>query len=115
MFHQQVSGANLAFAASASAAVGGASSGTVVLCHVDLELVGIGAWRGLPAAVAVGGVEVVGEVLGLAVAHLPIGREAGFGLVVENERHVRLIWLACDGGRQLGIMQGIKVQRQRQR
>lgn len=89
MFHQQVSGADLALAAAAASA-GGARRGAVVLCHVDLELVGVGAWRGLPAAVAVGRVEVVRKVLGLAVAHFPAGGEAGLGLVVEDERHVVL-------------------------
>lgn len=89
VFYQQVSGADLTLAAPAST-VRGTSRGAVVLCHVDLELVGIGSWWGLPAAVAVGRVEVVWKVLGLAVAHLPVGREAGLGLVVENERHVML-------------------------
>lgn len=87
MFHKQVCGSYLALAASTSA-IGGASGGAVVLRHVDFEFVGVGAWWGLPAAVAVGRVEVIWQVLGLAVAHLPIRREAGLGLVVENERHV---------------------------
>lgn len=51
---------------------------TVVLGHVDLELLGISASRWLPAAVLVGRVEVVGQVLGLRVAHFPVGGEAGF-------------------------------------
>lgn len=89
VFYQQVSGTDLTLAAPASI-VGGTSRGAVVLCHVDLELFGVGSWWWLPAAVAVGRVEVVWKVLGLAVAHFPVGREAGLGLVVEDERHVML-------------------------
>lgn len=52
--------------------------GTVVLGHVDLQLFGVGAGGRLPAAALLGGVEVVGQVFGLRVAHFPIGGETGF-------------------------------------
>lgn len=50
----------------------------MVLGHVDLELLGVGAGRRLPSAILVGRVEVVGQVLGLRVAHFPICGETGF-------------------------------------
>lgn len=67
---------NLALVLSVAGDTTGGSR-TVVLGHVDLELLGVGAGGGLPAAVLVGRVEVVGQVLGLRVAHFPVGGEAG--------------------------------------
>lgn len=48
--------------------------------HVLFQLVGVGAEGGLPAGFFAGGVEVVGEVFGVGVAHFPGGGEAGVGL-----------------------------------
>ncbi len=56
--------------------------------HVDLELLGIGAGRGLPARRLLGGVEVVGEVLGVGVADLPVGRQAGVRLEGRHREEV---------------------------
>lgn len=53
----------------------------VVLSHVNLELFGVSAGGRLPARVLFGMVEVVWQVLALAVAHFPVGREAGFGRI----------------------------------
>ncbi len=49
--------------------------------HVVLELLGVRLRGRLPARHLLGGVEVVGQVLGLAVAHFPVWREAGLGLL----------------------------------
>lgn len=75
--------ANLALVLSVTGNTAG-SSGAVVLGHVDLELLGVGAGGWLPAAVLVGRVEVVGQVLRLRVAHFPVGGEAG--LLYEGRR-----------------------------
>ena len=45
-----------------------------------LELLRVGALRGLPSRDLVGRVEVVREVLGVGVADFPIGRETGVSL-----------------------------------
>lgn len=55
----------------------------MVLSHVDLELFGVGAGGRLPARVLFGMVEVVWQVLALAVAHFPVGRETGFGRLLK--------------------------------
>lgn len=52
----------------------------MVLAHVDLELVGIGARGWLPSRLFGLGVEVVGKVFGVGVADFPSGREAGITL-----------------------------------
>lgn len=83
---QQMGGADLALATTCTCS-SSAGGGTVVFGHVDLEFIGVGSWWGFPAAVAIGRVEVVRKVLGLTVAHLPVGWEAGLGLVVEDEGH----------------------------
>lgn len=44
--------------------------------HVLLELLGVGAGRGFPARDLLDRVEVVGEVLGVAMAHLPARRQS---------------------------------------
>lgn len=49
----------------------GGDATAVVLGHVNLELLNIGARRGLPARVLLCRIEVVGQVLAAAVAHLP--------------------------------------------
>lgn len=43
--------------------------------HVVLQLLRVGAGGGFPAGDLVGGVEVVGQVLGVGVADLPAGGE----------------------------------------
>lgn len=40
-------------------------------CHVGLEFVRVGSGRGFPARLFGGGIEVVGEVLRVGVAHFP--------------------------------------------
>lgn len=76
MFDQQMGGTDLtrlgAFRHQAAA---------VVFCHVDLELVRVGSRRGLPARVLLDRIEVVGQILALAVAHLPAGWKACVGLL----------------------------------
>lgn len=49
----------------------------MVLGHVDLELVDVGARGGLPAGGLGRAVEVVGQVLGLGVADFPVFGETG--------------------------------------
>lgn len=79
----------------ASSGLGGArSSGSVVLGHVGLEHLGVGSWWGLPAGVALAAVEVVRQVLGVAVANLPVLGEAGLVLYVEDGGHVSG-WSGC--------------------
>jgi len=76
----------------------------VMVRHVVLELVGIGALGWLPAGNGFYCVEVVGEVLAVAVADLPVGRETGLRLEVIVRSwvsfFVRLcaiaIWDRCD-------------------
>lgn len=51
--------------------------GGVVRRHVGFEEGGVGAGGGFPAGFLVGGVEVVGQVLGVGVAHFPGGGESG--------------------------------------
>lgn len=75
MLDQQVGGTDLALVRSTAGATRG--GGAVVLGHVDLELLGVGAGGRLPAAALLDGVEVVGQVLGLGVTHFPVGGEAG--------------------------------------
>lgn len=69
--------ANLALVLSVTGNTTGGRSRAVVLGHVDLELLGVGAGGRLPATILVGRVEVVRQVLGLRVAHFPVGGEAG--------------------------------------
>jgi hypothetical protein len=52
----------------------------VMVRHVVLELVGVGALGWLPAGNSFYCVEVVGEVLAVAVADLPVGRETSLRL-----------------------------------
>ena len=56
----------------------GGGGARVVLGHVVFELLRVGSRRRLPARVLLGRVEVVGEVLAVAVADLPVGRETRF-------------------------------------
>ena len=62
----------------------GARTSAVVGGHVVLELLGVGACRGLPSRDLVGRVEVVGEVLGIGVTDFPVGRQPGFSLTRGN-------------------------------
>lgn len=85
MLHQQVSRANLAALGAAAAAAAAANVGAVELGHVDLELLGIGALGRLPARLLLFRVEVVRQVLGVAVADFPVGRETSVGFLHENQ------------------------------
>lgn len=58
----------------------------VVLGHVQLELFGVGVCGRFPSRGLVDKVEVVGEVLAVAVADLPVGRQAGLFLLQEQGR-----------------------------
>lgn len=89
-------GADLALVRGAPDSTGGGRA--VVLGHVDLELLGVGAGGRLPAAVLLGRVEVVGQVLGLRVAHFPVGGEAGFLLTGAHTRGKRLAGLSTRRG-----------------
>ena len=51
-----------------------------MLCHVDLEFLGIGFFRWLPAGFVCFVVEVVREVLAVAVADFPVWRQTCVGL-----------------------------------
>jgi hypothetical protein len=53
----------------------------VVLGHVKLQLLCVGARRGFPSRVLLCRVEVVRQVLALTVAHLPVGGEAHIGVL----------------------------------
>jgi hypothetical protein len=64
----------------------GTRARAVVSGHVVLQLLRVGALRGFPAGDLVGRVEVVREVLGVGVAHLPVGRETGISLLRERQR-----------------------------
>jgi hypothetical protein len=72
---EQVGGADLALGGVGQGAL---ARGGVVSGHIVLEAVGVGALRRLPARDLVDGVEVVGQVLGVGVANLPVGGEPGF-------------------------------------
>lgn len=75
---QQVGGANLALGDARDGT--GSGTGTVVLGHVVLQLLRVGAGGGLPAGNLVDRVEVVWEVLGVGVTDFPVGRQAGVRL-----------------------------------
>lgn len=81
---QQVGGADLVIRDAGNGA--GAGAGAVVGGHVVLELLGVRARRRLPSRDFVGGVEVVGEVLGVGVADFPVGGQAGVSLGVLERR-----------------------------
>lgn len=74
----------------------------MVFGHVVLELLGVGARRRLPARDFVDGIEVVGEVLRIGVAHFPVGRKTGVSLrvrrlLVTEELGVGLLRLSMEG------------------
>lgn len=52
----------------------------MVLGHVLFQRVGVAAFRWFPSRDFVGGIEVVGEILAVAMANFPARREAGFDL-----------------------------------
>lgn len=87
MLHQQVGSpdATLGDGGARGLARAVRRGGLVVDGHVDLELLGVGALGGLPARDGLLGVEVVGEVLAVAVADLPACGKAGFGGLVGGE------------------------------
>lgn len=88
MLDQQVAGADLAAAGVAvqAARVRGQLALAVVLGHVRLELLGVGARGRLPARLLLCLVEVVGQVLGVGVADLPPGRQPRVGLRADVSR-----------------------------
>src|SRR6266566_6275600 len=61
----------------------------VVLGHVNLQLLRVRAWGWLPAGRLLGEIEVVGEILAVAVAHLPAGGQARLLLRRSAEMHGR--------------------------
>lgn len=71
VLNQQVGGTDLPWLAGATLE----DAAAMVLCHVELELLDVGALGRLPARILLGRVEVVGQVLAIAVAHLPSRRE----------------------------------------
>lgn len=75
---EQVSSANLALWHTGDSSK--ARSGAVVLGHVVLELFRVCSLGRLPAGNLLGRVEVVWEVLGVGVAHLPVGGKTGISL-----------------------------------
>ena len=79
MLHQQVRGTDfsvLLFTLGRGCGGGGGEG-----CrHVVLERVLVRGMRGFPLRGVVGGVEVVGERLGFAVAHGPVRGKAGLGI-----------------------------------
>lgn len=60
-----------------------AGTGAVVGSHIMLKLLGIGAGGRFPSRELLGGVEVVGEVLGVGVSDLPSRRKTGVSLECE--------------------------------
>lgn len=58
----------------------GAKAGAVVGSHVVLQLVRVGPCRRLPAGDLFGGIEIVGEVLGVGVSYFPAVGETGVSL-----------------------------------
>lgn len=82
MFDEEVVGVDLALLGVGDLDLAVAVHG-VLIGHVVLELLGVGAGGRDPVRDLVDGVEVVGEVLGLGVADLPIGGETG-GSLAEN-------------------------------
>jgi hypothetical protein len=73
---EQVGGADLARLGALSD-----QAAAVVLGHVELQLLRVGAGGGFPARVLLGRVEVVGQVLALAVAHFPVRGKARVGVL----------------------------------
>lgn len=57
-----------------------ASCGSMVLRHVQFQFLSVGVGRRFPARFFGGGVEVVGEVLGVGVANLPASRKSRVSL-----------------------------------
>lgn len=78
MLHQQVTRPDLPIVGTGSRRFN--SRCAVVLGHVRLKHLGVGAGGGLPARLLLRGIEVVGEVLGVAVADFPAGGETCFCL-----------------------------------
>lgn len=77
----------------------GTGAGAMMGGHVMLELVGVGAGRGLPSRDLFSVVEVVGEVLGVGVADFPVGGEPGFSL---GDARVSEAAEACEGAVEVG-------------
>lgn len=78
MLDEQMSSTDLTLGHAGDGAVAG--SGAVVGGHVVLELLAVGAGGRLPAGDLVDRVEVVGKVLGVGVANLPVRRKTGVRL-----------------------------------
>lgn len=84
MLHQQMRSADLATICRPpirARAIGTHLGRAVVRGHVGLELLRVGSRRGLPAGRLLRLVEVVGQVLGIRVAHLPAAGQSCVGLV----------------------------------
>ena len=80
MLDEEMRGADLAFRLGFAIVWRIDGEGLGVVCgHVGLDEGWVCAGGGLPAGFLGGGVEVVGEILGVGVADFPAGREAGFG------------------------------------
>lgn len=52
-----------------------------MLGHVCLEFLGVGVLGWLPSRLMGLGIEVVREILGVGMSHLPVGRKACVGLL----------------------------------
>jgi hypothetical protein len=86
VLHQEVGGADLAI----GLLDGGTGVGRRVVCgHELLELLRVGAGRRLPARDFLLAVEVVGQVLGVAVAHFPARGESGLILCDNRQLYPR--------------------------
>ena len=77
MLDEQMGGSDLPILGGAGG--GRVGGGAVVEGHVGLYLVRVGTGRGFPAGFLGGGVEVVGQVLGVGVSDFPLGGEPGIG------------------------------------
>lgn len=79
MFDQQVGASDFA----GDGEIGSRDAlGAVMACHELLQLVWVGACRGLPSRVFGLGMEVVREVLRVRAAHLPALGQAGFDMLL---------------------------------
>jgi hypothetical protein len=59
----------------------GGKGSAMIRRHVDLEFLRVGPRRGLPSRILPGRVEVIREVLALAVTNLPAWRKSGLRLL----------------------------------
>lgn len=78
MLNQKVTATDLALAL--GCAIRPPGRGAVVVCHVDLEQLGVCAAGRLPPGLLSRGIEVVRKVLGVGMANLPTRRKTSFYL-----------------------------------